>query len=66
MKMIHMRQQQVLTWQDEWLLVVRQRLMKAKKVSRSMTMIFCHIEIFQMMKDISMGTIVGLLGKNYD
>lgn len=66
MKLIYMRQQEVLTWQDEQPPVVRRRAMKADEESRSLIMIFDNNKILKVLEDVSKRTVVNLLGKYCD
>lgn len=66
MKFIHMRQQQVLTWQDELPLIVRRRVIKEKGAFRLLTMIFGHNETFKVMEDVFTMTVTDLLAKHCD
>ena len=66
MTVIHMRQQEVLAWQDELPPVFRRRVTREKEAARSLTVIFGHNQTFEVMEDVSKGTVVDLLGKHCD
>ena len=66
MTLFHTRQQEVLTWQDELPSVVRRRITREKGATRSLTVIFGHNQIFEVMEDVSKRTVVDWLGKHCD
>ncbi|XP_052297236.1 uncharacterized protein LOC127902370 [Citrus sinensis] len=64
--LIHIRQQEVLTWQDELPPVVRRKVTREKEAARSLIVIFGHNQTFEVMEDVSKRTVVDLLGKHCD
>ena len=66
MRLIHTRQKQVLTQQDELPPIVMRRVIKENEASRSLIVTFDHNKTFVVMKDLSKRTVVDLLAKHSD